>query len=443
MPIDPVEEMKRLIEFDTISFPPEKMPSSDCPAYIARKLEELGFMTELIENRGVYTAFGRRGQGAFKILFLAHFDVVPVGDKWKSDPFKLKVEGDRMYGRGTADDKGAVLTLFLLAEMLEKTSPECCIMIAATGDEEIGGSKGAGFLVDYLRKQGLYPDYLVICDGVDQQIIHRRRNILPTFIKFKQSLAALRGTEETIRFETETYLTESRHSAYMRPGVDRHAMLAASKYLDLNPSVKVKSIRGSFIKSNVVPDWVELVLVNPDDSANEVEYDQNLTAMMQTLLAISQAAFPTFHSERGKIISPNLLALEDDLWSLYCDIRAMTNDHEAVEESIRAAIGERVELFSLRTERGAGFVEADPDCKLIRAAKWALKKEKIPVYLLEGFGASDSRFFAGDRTQLFDFGPRGANLHGPNEWVSLSSIQQNAKFFHTLIDVLVRNPEGL
>ncbi|NHI83658.1 MAG: M20/M25/M40 family metallo-hydrolase [Candidatus Thorarchaeota archaeon] len=443
MLIDPVKEMKRLIEFDTVSSPPRKMPSSDCPTYIVKKLENLGFMAELLENEGVYTAFGRKGQGDFKILFLAHFDVVPVGDKWKSDPFRLKVEGDRMYGRGAADDKGAVLTLFLLAEMLQSADPGCCVMIAATGDEEIGGSRGAGFLVEHLRKQGLYPDYLVVCDGVDQQIIHRRRNILPTSIKFKQSIERIRGTEETIRFETETFLTDSRHSAYMRPGVDRHAMLAASKYLDLNPLVKVKNIQGAFIKSNVVPDWVELDLVHPDESATEIEFDKNLTGVMQSLLAISQAAFPTFHSDRGKIVSPNLISLEDGLWTLYCDIRAMTNDSEAVEEFIHEAVDEGVELFSLKTERGAGFVKSDPDCKLIRAAKWALKKENIPILLFEGFGASDSRFFAGSRTQLFDFGPQGANIHGPNEWVSLSSIQQNAKFFHTLIDVLVRNPKGL
>jgi succinyl-diaminopimelate desuccinylase len=220
-------------------------------------------------------------------------------------------------------------------------------------------------------------------------------------------------------------------------------MLAASKYLDLNPSAKVVDVRGGFIKSNVVPDWVELDVVHPDDSGSEVEYDSNLTAIMQALLAISQAAFPTLPSTRGKIISPNMLSLDNDLWSLYCDIRAMTNDGEAVEEAIRASLEGAVELFSLKVDPGAGFVQSDPKCKLIRAARWALEKEGIPVHMFEGFGASDSRFFASDRTELFDFGPIGANVHGPNEWVSISSLQKNARFFHTLIDVLVRNPASL
>lgn len=443
MAIDPVEELRNLVSFKTISKPPDIMPTKECPTYINRRLEELGFMTELIENEGVYSAFGRKGHGPFKILFLAHFDVVPVGNNWDADPFTLRLEGDKAYGRGAADDKGAIVSMLLLAELLQKSDFECNIMMAATGDEEIGGRKGAQFLTEYLRKQGLYPDYVVVCDGVDQLVIHRRRNILPTNIKFKKLAARLKGTTETKRFETSTFLTESRHSAYMRPGVDRHSMLAASKYLDLNPSAKVIDVRGGFIKSNVVPDWVELDIVHPDDSASEVEYDANLTTVMQALLAISQAEFPTLPSTRGKIISPNLLSVDGDLWNLYCDVRAMTNDGGAVETAINAALEGAVELFSLKVDSGAGFVQSDPECKLIRAAKWALKKVGIPVHLFEGFGASDSRFFASERTELFDFGPIGSNIHGPNEWVSISSIQKNAKFFHTLIDVLVRNPASL
>ncbi|MGY5862568.1 MAG: M20/M25/M40 family metallo-hydrolase, partial [Candidatus Thorarchaeota archaeon] len=56
-----------------------------------------------------------------------------------------------------------------------------------------------------------------------------------------------------------------------------------------------------------------------------------------------------------------------------------------------------------------------------------------------GSGASDSRYLAGQGADLFDFGPEGDNLHGPNEWVSLASLKQNAAFFHTLLEVLSRD----
>ena len=79
----------------------------------------------------------------------------------------------------------------------------------------------------------------------------------------------------------------------------------------------------------------------------------------------------------GKIVSPNLLSLEDDLWRLYCDIRAMTNDGDAVRLALEAALDGRVVPYSIRVYSGHGYVVCDLESKLIRAAEWALKKEEI------------------------------------------------------------------
>ena len=114
-----------------------------------------------------------------------------------------------------------------------------------------------------------------------------------------------------------------------------------------------------------------------------------------------------------------------------------------MERAIQRALEGRVNLFSLRVSPGIGYVDTDSNSRLIRAARWALEKEQMPYRVIEGYGASDSRFFAGEECDLFDFGPRGGNTHGPNEWVSISSIKENADFYHTLIDVLLRKPGGL
>jgi len=439
MTIDPVDVLANLVAFDTRNEGVHKKSGKDCPEYVNNILEQYGFQTELLESDGYFTAFGRKGQGKFKILFLAHFDVVPFGEGWKTDPMILKVEGDRAYGRGTCDDKGNIVSLLLLASMLAESDLPCMTMIAASGDEEIGGSKGAKPLKEWLIKNGMFPDYIVIADGIHQEIIFRRRNILPTFIKAKSNPSKMKGTPETVRFTTDTYGTETRHSAYLRPGVDRHAMLTASKYLDLHPEVVVSNIRGAFVKSNVVPDWVEMDIIHPDSKSTELMYDLTLTNLIRQLLSISQAAFPTKHSDKGKIVSPNLLSKEDDLWTLYCDIRAMTNDDETVKKTVEDALDGKVDLFSLRVAGGAGYVECDPDSRLIRAMKWSLEKEGLDYRLIEGFGGSDSRYFAGEGSDLFDFGPEGDNLHGANEWVSLSSIKENAKVFHRLLEVLSRD----
>jgi succinyl-diaminopimelate desuccinylase len=438
MTIDPTAILSKLVSFDTRNEGPERKSGKECPEYINGLLSDTGCRTELLESDGYYTAFGRRGQGAFKMLFLAHFDVVPFGEGWNSDPLSLKVDGDIAYGRGTCDDKGNIVSLILLAEKLAESDLPCTAMFGATGDEEIGGRQGAERLRDWLIKQGLFPNYVVIADGIHQQIIHRRRNILPTTIKVRENRSRIKGKPETIRFKTETYGSNTRHSAYLRPGVDRHAMLTASKYLDLHPQTVVSDARGTFIKSNVVPDWVELDVIHPDSKGVESSYDIALTNLIRVCLSVSQAAFSTRYSDKGKIINPNLLSKEGALWTLYCDIRAMTNDHEEVEHSIEEAVKGKLDLFSLKVLGGAGYVDVDPDSRLIRAMKWALEKEGIYYTIAEGFGGSDSRYFAGHGVELFDFGPEGDNIHGPNEWVLLPSLKANADAFHTMIEVMTR-----
>ena len=442
MTLDPVDLLETLVAFDTRNND-ETKPTRECPEFINSILNDFGFHTEIIESDGYLTAFARRGHGEFKILFLAHFDVVPFGDGWNSDPLKLKVEGDKAYGRGTCDDKGNVVSLLLLAEKLVESDFPCTVMIAASGDEEVGGRQGAGVLKEYMIKQGLFPDYVVIADGSGQDIIHRRRNILPAIIKVKENVRTANGTKETVRVETETFGTNTRHTAYLRFGVDRHAMIAASKFLDLNPRTVVQTVRGAFLKGNVVPDWIELDVIHPDESGSEYSYDAALTDLMRSLLPITRIAFPTRHSDMGTNICPNVLSKENNLWTLYIDIRSMTNDDEAVKAALERSLKGRVDLFSLQVYPGIGYVDCDPDSRLIRAARWALEKEGIQYRIIEGFGASDSRFFAGSEAELFDYGPIGDNVHGANEWVSIESLRRTAEVFYILIDVLVRKPSSL
>jgi acetylornithine deacetylase/succinyl-diaminopimelate desuccinylase-like protein len=133
-----------------------------------------------------------------------------------------------------------------------------------------------------------------------------------------------------------------------------------------------------------------------------------------------------------------LASLENNLWTVYCDVRAMTNDKETVRTAFEVSLKGKVDIYSLEVAPGKGFVEADVESKLIRAATWALEKEGIKYTIGEGYGASDSRYFSDAKAGLFDFGPRGDNMHGANEWVSLTSIEENAAFYQTLLEVLSR-----
>ncbi|TFG14009.1 M20/M25/M40 family metallo-hydrolase [Candidatus Thorarchaeota archaeon] len=432
MAFDVKETLEALVSFETTNTD-EKKSGSECPKYILSRLEDYGFRTELIESEGYYSGLGEFGEGEYSVLFLAHFDVVPVSDNWEYPAFEVTYDSNRAYGRGTCDDKGNIVSLLNMAKMISEGEPSCITMIGVTGDEEIGGRNGAYVLQKKLLHEDRFPDYVIIADGLNQDIINRRRNILPTIFRTKKKKATIMGTRDTLRFETETFGTDTRHSAYLRLGVDRHAMLAASKYMDLHSDLLVTNVRGAFVKSNVVPDWVEMDIIEPTDDGEECEYDGNLTNLMRELLTIASTSFPTRLSDKGTIINPNILEDRRDSWKLHCDIRAMTNDAEEVKESFERNLKDRVNLEELKVHAGMGYVDSDPSSKLIGTARKVLEELSIPYAIVEGFGASDSRYFAGHGSDVFDFGPRGDNLHGPNEWVWLPSLDENARFYHQLV----------
>lgn len=58
------------------------------------------------------------------LLFEAHSDTVTAGDPsaWSSDPFHLTREGDRLYGRGTADTKGNLVAAYLAIRALVRAT---------------------------------------------------------------------------------------------------------------------------------------------------------------------------------------------------------------------------------------------------------------------------------------------------------------------------------
>jgi succinyl-diaminopimelate desuccinylase len=86
-----------------------------------------------------------------KVWVLSHTDVVPPGDLslWESDPFTLRVDGDRLYGRGTEDDHhGIVMSLLAVRAFLDLgLTPERTLALALVADEETGNDKGLAYLL--------------------------------------------------------------------------------------------------------------------------------------------------------------------------------------------------------------------------------------------------------------------------------------------------------
>ncbi|MEM1619798.1 MAG: M20 family metallopeptidase [Fervidicoccaceae archaeon] len=102
-----------------------------------------------------------------------HYDVVPGGSGWtKTSPFEPLVEGDRVYGRGSTDMKGGIvsmaLALVLYAESARKA--DCRLDAIFVPDEEVGGECGTGYYVETLKARK--PDYVIIAEPSSPKYIY-------------------------------------------------------------------------------------------------------------------------------------------------------------------------------------------------------------------------------------------------------------------------------
>lgn len=94
------------------------------------------------------------------MLLLAHQDVVPVAndtrEAWRVDPFAGLIQNDEIWGRGSLDDKGSLVSLLEAADYLARNGrqPRRTIMFAFGHDEELGGS-GARTIAQELARRGV------------------------------------------------------------------------------------------------------------------------------------------------------------------------------------------------------------------------------------------------------------------------------------------------
>ena len=108
-------------------------------------------------------------EGAPTVLLYAHHDVQPVGrrEDWDSEPFEPTERGDRLYGRGAADDKAGIAA-HLAAIRAHGGTPPVGVTVFVEGEEEVGSPTLEAFLAEH--QDLLAADVIVIADSTNWEI---------------------------------------------------------------------------------------------------------------------------------------------------------------------------------------------------------------------------------------------------------------------------------
>ena len=150
-----------------------------CANLVKNTLKKSGIKAEILSTKNyppiVYGEIKSKNNPHKTLLFYNHYDVQPVEpiDLWDDDPFSGKIDGNKIYGRGSSDDKGEMITRIKAVESFLKETGDvpCNVKFVIEGEEETGSAHIEQYLKKYKKKFS--------CDGIIWEFGHVDNNDRP------------------------------------------------------------------------------------------------------------------------------------------------------------------------------------------------------------------------------------------------------------------------
>lgn len=332
------------------------------------KLDQEGIPAELqyvTENRAnLIATLAGTGTGP-TLLYNAHMDTVPVGDRanWKVDPFAGEIIDGKIYGRGVADDKQGVAAMIMAAIALKraKVPLKGTLLVTPVMGEETGN---IGTL--HLLENGLQADMAVVGEwSSHRKIALGYRGSL--WFKLKTYGKTAHGSRPSFGINAIDHMTELVLPHLKSLTFDYEP---TEIFLINYPTLSVNVISGG-VKTNVVPDYCE------------VEVDMRLVP-----------------GQKPAEVEAQIRAALKNLEKLHPDLHV---EMEVFEQS-----------FPFQTP---------VDSELVQVLTQAVTDVtgEAPEYMGKT-GCSDANPLSAAGIPVVAFGPGNPSGHEPNEWVEIADL---------------------
>lgn len=149
---------------------------SECAQLLVQILKESGAEARIFETSGHPIVFGeiRNPDASRTLLVYGHYDVQPPDplDLWDSSPFEPTIRDGRIFGRGTADNKGQLFAHVKAAEALLRVRGRTSsnVIFLLEGEEEISSLNLGPFIQDH--RDLLKADACLVSDGSKHESGH-------------------------------------------------------------------------------------------------------------------------------------------------------------------------------------------------------------------------------------------------------------------------------
>jgi acetylornithine deacetylase len=219
-------------------------------AFVESRLREAGVECELRETVPGRPSVVARvpGRSDEAVWFDAHIDTVS-GEGMEFDPFAARVEGDKLYGRGAADDKASLAAMMaaIIRVAQDGERPPATVIFTGTADEEFRMRGLLGLLESGLTARGA-----VVGEPTGMQIIVANKGVLRFTVATKGKAVHSSRPEEGANAIYRMGRVVQALEAYAKGGVGREAHPLLGK-----ATLSVGVIRGGEYV-NIVPDRCEV-----------------------------------------------------------------------------------------------------------------------------------------------------------------------------------------
>lgn len=153
---DPVEKLKEFIRHPSVSADSKfHAGMRGAQEFASGLLASLGFKVEVVATKLHPIILAERGGDPAwpHVVIYGHYDVQPADplNLWKTPAFEPTIVGNRLYGRGAADNKGPLLTNIAAVAQALEANPALPLRITflIEGEEEMGSPSFPDFLERY------------------------------------------------------------------------------------------------------------------------------------------------------------------------------------------------------------------------------------------------------------------------------------------------------
>lgn len=424
-----VELLRNLIKIDTTNPPGNESPAAEL---LRRYFADFRIRTKIIESAqgraNIIAELDAASTNEKPVILLSHLDVVPADPKqWSVHPFSGELKNGYVWGRGAIDCKGlaaveAVTTTLVKRMRIPLKRPITFISVA---DEEMGGEKGAGYLVREERVDG----FCVVNEGGTGVILGNKHIYLPCF-----------GEKGPIWLKIKTK-GKAGHASI--PSEDNPNLILINALHKITSSDLGKKLTGNFVRSirfNLAEDKGPLKLI-----LSIIERSETLKRLAGKALYLALKNKSKLSAMVSNTISITVMrsgykenVIPEEAEAIV-DIRILPEyDYYEIVEKIKNIVNDqRVSLEIISAYEPS---ESDPGSEVLRKIREAVKIiRNYPFFPIISTGFTDSRFFRKKGIQSYGIMPfflteeELATIHGVDERLSLENIENGLKIMLSIV----------